>query len=374
MKITIFSDSVAPFRIGWADEMGKTNEVTFAYVKNSDSECNDSWLAKTSNYAKLVKIPSHIIKNCAVTSGVVKYIKKNPSDIVIFDGYATFPNILGIWYMTSQKKRFFVNVDGAMLDAKQTIIKRMIKKSLFSRYAYFLCSSEFTERCMHCLGVSKNHTIAHNFSSLHDRDILNHVPTSEERTNMRVNLKLKDVCTVLAVGRFIELKQFDKLIEAFRPYDAQAQLVIIGEGYEKKTYEELVSKFQLNNVRIIDFMTFEELKNYYMASDIFVLPSYSEVWGLVVNEAMGCGALPVIVSDRCVSGYSLAVDGVTGYQFPYNSVEDLSKKIGILLYDFELRQKMSSAALEMISHYTIENTAKIHMEWFKQLIKNDLQE
>jgi glycosyltransferase involved in cell wall biosynthesis len=367
MKIVIFSDNAAPYRVGWADEMGKTNDVFFAYVKDKDAERNDKWLIKTSKYAKMVKIPAVVFKNHAVTGNVVKYIKKNSFDIVIFDGYGTIPNMLGMLYMTFRKKRFFVNVDGVTLDSKETKIKRMIKKVLFSKYAYFLCSSDYTEKWIHSFGVSKEHTISHNFSSLHEYDILDHTPTDEERADMRAKLGLRDVPTIIAVGRFLKLKQFDKLIEAYRFYDTDAQLLIIGEGSEKEIYEELILKYQLKNVYILDFMEFERLKNYYVAADMLVLSSYSEVWGLVVNEGMGCGALPAIVSDRCVVAYSLLEDGVTGYRFQYNDIDDLKKKLGILINHSDMREKMSRAALNRISTYTIENTAKIHLEWFKQL-------
>jgi glycosyltransferase involved in cell wall biosynthesis len=315
----------------------------------------------------MVKVPAYVIKNHAITGNVVKYIKKKPSDIVIFDGYGTIPNMLGMLYMTFRKNRFFVNVDGVTLDSKETKIKRMIKKVLFSKYAYFLCSSDYTEKWIQSFGVSKEHTISHNFSSLHEYDILDHTPTCKERAEMRAKLGLRDVPTIIAVGRFLKLKQFDKLIEAYRFYDSNAQLLIIGEGSEKKIYKELILRYQLKNVYILDFMEFERLKNYYVAADILVLPSYSEVWGLVVNEGMGCGAVPVIVSDRCVVAYSLVEDGVTGYRYQYNDIDDLKNKLGILINDPELRKKMSWAVLKRISKYTIENTAKIHLEWFKML-------
>ena len=51
-------------------------------------------------------------------------------------------------------------------------------------------------------------------------------------------------------------------------------------------------------------MSKSDLREFYLASDVFALPTRSDVWGLVINEAMACG-LPVVTTDRCVAGMEL---------------------------------------------------------------------
>lgn len=364
MKITIFSDNVAPYRIAWAEALGKTNDVTFAYVKSEDSERNSDWLVKYSKIVNMVKLPSGIIRNHAVTLNVIRYIKKHPADIVIFDGYGTIPNMLGIMYMKYHKKRHFINIDGLNLSAKDSRAKNWLKKLTFSEYAYFLCGSELSQKWICSLGMKNNHTIVHNFSSIHDYEVLDKAPSKEERNKMKQKLGLLSKPTVLAVGRFLALKQFDLLIEAFKNLDNKYQLLIIGEGEEKGTYLNLIQKYNLQNVLILDFMAYDALKNYYLAADVLVLPSNSEVWGLVINEGMGCGALPVITTDRCVAGYSLVENGVNGFRFEYNNVRDLEKKIEAVL---ESDRKIGEESLRIIRDYTIEGIARTHLEWFKSL-------
>ena len=365
MKITIFSDNVAPYRIGWADEMGKTNDVTFVYTKDKDSIRNTSWLVKSSRFAKMVKLPAIVIKNRAITLNVIKYLRKNSSDIVIFDGYGPIPNMLGILYLKLKKKRYFINIDGIELNCKESKIKNFIKKMIFSKYAYFLCGSQYTVDWLKQFGVTEEKTIIHNFTSIFEKDILEKVPADYEREEAKLKLALKNKPTVLGVGRFIPYKQFDLLIKAFRGFDDKYQLVIIGEGIEKKNYEALISRYGLKNVLILDFMKFEDLKKYYLAADIFVLPATSEVWGLVVNEAMACGALPVITSDRCIAGFSLIKNGENGYRFSYENEDDLKDKIEEVIKN---KVAMSEKSLEIIKDYTIENTARIHIEWFNKLL------
>lgn len=368
MKIVIFSDNVAPYRMAWAEELGKKHNVTFAYVKEKDSERNSSWLVKSSSFVNMVKLPAKVIHNRAISLSVIKYICTHKSDVVIFDGYGTVPNMLGMLYLNIKHREFFVNVDGVNLDTVDGRLKRLIKNVIFGKYSYFLCSSEYTRRRIHLYGIADYRSIAHNFSSLHEDDIIDHVPSKRERTEMRLALGLENRTTVIAVGRFLKLKQFDMLIKAFVPYDKEYQLVIVGEGDEKKTYEELIEKNHLEHTKIISFINFDKLKKYYIAADILVLPSYSEVWGLVVNEAMGCGAIPAIVSNRCVAGYSLVKNGEVGFQFDYRNMMQLREKIGCLLGNECLRNKMSKKALDNIRNFTIEKMAKTHMEWIGQMV------
>ena len=59
----------------------------------------------------------------------------------------------------------------------------------------------------------------------------------------------------------------------------------------------------------------DALAQVYGVSDVFVLPSFEETWGLVVNEAMACG-LPVITTDRVGAAVDLVREGENGFVVP----------------------------------------------------------
>ena len=363
MKITIFSDNVAPYRIGWADELGKTADVTFAYTKDKDAERNDAWLVKKSKHAKLVKLPAIVVKNKAITLAVIKYIKKNPTDVVIFDGYGILPNVFGILYCRMHKIKHFINIDGITLPIKTT--KRWIKKLLFNKYSYFMCGSDISKEWVESFGIDSEKIIVHNFSSIYQKDIIEGVFTTEEKKVFKRKLGLdEERKCVIGVGRFLDWKQFDLLIRAFAPLDKDYQLVLIGEGEEKPKYEEIVRENLLQNVHILDFMSYSQLTEYYKAADVFVLPSDGEIWGLVINEAMSFG-LPIITTDRCVSGRALVLPGENGYRYTYNRIDELTECLEKVLGDIAIQEKMGKKSLEIIQNYTIENIARIHMLYLK---------
>ena len=98
----------------------------------------------------------------------------------------------------------------------------------------------------------------------------------------------------------------------------------------------------------------EDVLKYYQACDLFVLPSETDVWGLVLNEAMANG-LPVIASDRVVAALSL-IRG-NGFIFPVYDVDELGRDIDLCLRD-ENQKKMAQRSLEIIRDYTIEGMVR----------------
>ena len=107
----------------------------------------------------------------------------------------------------------------------------------------------------------------------------------------------------------------------------------------------------------------EQLADYYQAADIFVLPTRSDVWGLVINEAMSY-ALPVITTDRCIAGLELIEAEKNGFIVKVDDLDDLTEKILRLVESDELQRKCAEGALATIEKYTIEEMAKCHMEVF----------
>ena len=73
------------------------------------------------------------------------------------------------------------------------------------------------------------------------------------------------------------------------------------------------------------FVNQSELPALYAASDVFVLPSENEPWGLAVNEAM-CASLPVVVSREVGCAPDLVRDGVNGYTPAAGDIAGLARR------------------------------------------------
>ncbi len=111
------------------------------------------------------------------------------------------------------------------------------------------------------------------------------------------------------------------LIEAYRRLCAMEEiaptpyLVLVGDGEERTRLQRLCDEAGLHDVRFAGFRNQTELPRFFALTDLFVLPSRHEPWGLIVNEAMAAGC-PVIVSSEVGAAADLVSDGVEGFVFP----------------------------------------------------------
>ena len=122
---------------------------------------------------------------------------------------------------------------------------------------------------------------------------------------------------------------------------------------------------QLSHVHFLPFKARSELAKYYVASDVFVLFSRGDTWGLVVNEAMSYG-LPVVSSDKCVAGIELVENGVNGFVVPLEDEQQIYEILSDLVCDSEKCQKFGEASLQKIGSYTIENMAEIVFSYLER--------
>jgi len=169
-----------------------------------------------------------------------------------------------------------------------------------------------------------------------------------DRTSARkeINLDL-DVKAILYVGRLERLKGLDTLLEAISMLDQKnINLLVIGGLYnisEVARLKNICTSLNLNEkVHFLGSISRKELKYYYNASDICVLPSYYESFGLSALEAAACG-IPVVASKR--GGLSsIVIDKKTGYLLQWRCPGPFVEKLEALLNSKNLRKTMGIAA------------------------------
>lgn len=193
---------------------------------------------------------------------------------------------------------------------------------------------------------------------------------------------------VVYVGRLSREKNLLRLVRAFASARKQAQrgsdwgLLLRGEGPQRGELQSLVRQLGLSTVgseavnpdspssdavQILPGVAWHEVPATLALGDVFVLPSQSEPWGLVVNEAMVCG-LPVLVSERCGCAEDLVREGENGFTFP----PDDEARLGQLLLRLmdapaSTRRAMGDASRRLVEAFSLPVVAEEMLTGFERM-------
>jgi glycosyltransferase involved in cell wall biosynthesis len=160
---------------------------------------------------------------------------------------------------------------------------------------------------------------------------------------------------VLFSGRLVSQKGVFDLLEAYAKLEndtrAQIGLVFAGDGVCRTELEQRAKRISPGLICFPGFAHREKLAGLYALAEALILPTHSDPWGLVVNEAMACG-LPIIVSSVAGCSADLVKDGWNGYVVPPGDSDKLSAAIDSLVRQPELRERMSARSMEWIQNYS----------------------
>ena len=163
------------------------------------------------------------------------------------------------------------------------------------------------------------------------------------------------------VGRLDPIKGLLTLVEAFDVLQRdvpEAKLVLVGPDFGmRKKINFLVDKKQLRGVVFWGVASQETLVQLYRAFDVVAIPSYFEIFGMSILEAMACGR-PVVSTQ--VGGVSeLIHDGSDGFLVPPRDSESLSRRIISILGNRDLALRMGQNARLTANNFGISRTADL---------------
>jgi glycosyltransferase involved in cell wall biosynthesis len=167
---------------------------------------------------------------------------------------------------------------------------------------------------------------------------------------------------VMAVGRLVPVKDFGRLVRIWAMVldkVPEAELVIVGEGYERSVIESEISRLGIEgSVRLPGRITDAELLDLYRRSWAAASASVREGWGMTLTEAAACGT-PAVATD--IAGHADAVvDDKSGLLAERD--DDLAGALVAVLTDTRLRRRLESGALERSRELTWQHAALANFE------------
>jgi len=170
---------------------------------------------------------------------------------------------------------------------------------------------------------------------------------------------------VLYVGRLKKFKGVHFLIDAMSRVIQQVpnvKLDIIGDGdleYKRNLMWRIRKARLEKNVKLHGYVNEEKKIRFMQKSQVLVLPSQGEGFGLVIIEANACGTPTIAANVRGLR--DAVVDGETGLLVPYGNVKSLAKAISNILSDEDMRNRFSENAIVWAKNFSWEKTAREFM-------------
>lgn len=351
---------------------GKNDEVLVLQIaKNELSRKNMETTEFPYSYNFKVLFDDYIdnLSTFKKFKALTSFILKFKPDLVNATGYAAdisitfiilFCRLLGI--------KVVISNESTALESNNNFIKETIKKILVKSSSGFICFGKLAKDYMIQLGARPNQIIEDKAAVVDDIRILESF--EEAKRDKFTVAEIKTSKNFIFVGRIIEEKNLGSLFNSFDSFKRNSiqfddwGLIILGDGELKAGFQKYVADKHISDVYFLPSVSWEEVPKYFTLADVFVLPSKSETWGLVVNEAMICG-LPIIISDKCGCSSDLLKNN--GLIFQSGDENTLEAHLEKMASDADFREKCGLNSLEVISEFKVENVGARVLKGFKNL-------
>ena len=176
---------------------------------------------------------------------------------------------------------------------------------------------------------------------------------------------------VVSIGRYAYEKGNDLLLKAWSKVEKSYKdwtLDIYGMG-NQTPYQELMQELKIDESRCHLYGSLANVREVYLNSSVFTLPSRFEGFGLVIIEAMACG-VPVVSFD-CENGpRNIITNNQDGFLVKPFDIDDYADCLFRLMRDDQLRTQMGKRAYESSKRYSIEDIAMQWKNLFDEIMTN----
>ena len=171
------------------------------------------------------------------------------------------------------------------------------------------------------------------------------------------------------ISNFRPVKRVEDVIKVF--YEVQkeipSKLLMIGEGPDRKKAELLTKKLGIKN-KVFFLGNSTEIDKILCYSDVFLLPSKTESFGLAALEAMA--AKTAIISTNTGGLPEVNLHGETGFLSNIGDVEDMSKNAISILKDDDVLECFKQNAKEHTKRFSLENILPVYEDIYKSCYKS----
>lgn len=309
--------------------------------------------------------PHNLIKFVLLTIKSVVASIKGKFDLVHAHGIAptgviaTIPSIL-------RRRPLIITIHGSDLElvSRSPFWHSLARKSAARSSRIIAVSTFIKEEALRLLDVGEE-----KIKIIHigvDRDVF--APADKESSRKKLGLP-EMARIVIFVGNLIPLKGPQKLLQIapeILEKVKESYFIFIGAGPLRETLEALSREKGIAGSVLFEGLKDQgKLSQWLSASDVLVLPSKREAFGLVALEAMACGVVPIVSSIGGTGDY--VVDGENGFLIDPERREELTERILRLLEDRVLAEEIGRRAIETTRRFDRKVKSKQVYELYEKV-------
>lgn len=360
-KFVIVTEIIAPYRIPVFNALAQRPEVRLHVIFLSE---NDPTLRQWRVYKDEIRFQYDVLPswrrrfgryNVLLNSGVFAALNKIAPDVLLCGGY----NYVASWQCAYWARRHRVPL---ILWSESTAFDRrrgrrlveFLKSRFLGMCDAFVVPGKSAGEYLRSLAISERRI----FTAPNAVDVgLFAASAADARKNPAAVLARYSLPSryFVYVGRLIRAKGIFDLLEAYGRLDedvrAEVGLVFAGDGPDRSELIERASQITTGAIQFPGFVHREDLPQLYALAEALIFPTYSDTWGLVVNEAMSC-SLPVITTSVAGCVADLVENNWNGFVISPGDVAQLASAMARLAADSQLRRDMASRGRKRIENYS----------------------
>jgi glycosyltransferase involved in cell wall biosynthesis len=358
-RLVIITEIIAPYRIPEFNALAQRSDVNphVIFLSETDPTMREWSVYKDEIRFSYEVLPSwrrrlgryHILLNW----GLRRSLQRARPEMILCGGYTYAASWRALRWAVSRRVPFLLWLESTASDQRHRYFAVEFLKRRFLRWCSgAVVPGHSSRNYARDLGVRESQIFT--APNAVDNNFFAQRTDALKRRETRPGRKLPSRYFLFA-GRLVPEKGVFDLLDAYAKLGpdlrSQMSLVFAGSGRAEPQLIARSRAIQPGSVHFAGFVQKEELADFYALADMLILPTHTDTWGLVVNEAMACG-LPIICATVAGCAADLVQDGWNGRLVAPGDVAQLAAAMDSLARDPELRSKMGTRSRQRIALYS----------------------
>jgi len=360
-RLVILTEIISPYRIPLFNALAQRAEVNLQVIFLSET---DPTLRHWRIYKDEIQFAYQILPswrkrlgryNALLNGGVARALVTAEPDVILCGGYSYVASWQALCWGRVHQVPFFLWSESNAQDLRGGYAPVEFLKSMFlRRCSGFVVPGRSAEEYLLAHAIKEDEIFIAPNAVDNDFFAAAAAAARQNDAKFRADLGLPRRYFLFA-GRLVREKGVFELLSAYAKLDEslrrQVGLVFVGDGACRRQLEEQSGSISTGEIKFAGFAQREKLAVFYALAEMLILPTYTDPWGLVVNEAMACGRA-VVVSRVAGCAADLVKENWNGLLVPPRDVSLLASVMQSLASQPDLCATMGANSLQHIDSYS----------------------